>query len=48
MTVNTLLFLLAVIIFVLVALGVTVGTVDAVRLVAAGLALLAAGHLVWR
>jgi len=47
-TVNTFLFLVAVIIFVAVALGVTAGHLDAVRMVAAGLALLAAGHLVWR
>jgi hypothetical protein len=48
MTLNALLFLAAAVIFVLVAAGVTAGHLDAVRLVAAGLALLAAGHVAWR
>jgi len=47
-TLNTLLLIIALIVFVLVALGVTVGTVDAVRMVAAGLALLTAAHVAWR
>lgn len=48
MTVNTLLLLVAAVIFVVVALGVTAAHLDAVRLVAAGLALLTAAHVAWR
>ena len=45
MTVNTALLVVSIVLFVLVALGVSVGQVDATRLVAAGLALFAASHL---
>lgn len=48
MTLNTALFVVALVVFVLVACGVSVDRLDAVRMVAAGLALLTAGHLVWR
>lgn len=45
MTVNVAALVAAIVVFVLVALGVQVGQLDAVRLVAAGLALFAAAHL---
>lgn len=45
MTVNVAALVAAIVVFVLVALGVQVGTIDTVRLLAAGLALFAAAHL---
>jgi hypothetical protein len=39
--------IIAVVLFVLVGVGANVGTVDALRLVAFGLASLAAAHIAW-
>lgn len=45
MTLNAALIVVAIVLFVLVALGVTIGNTDALRLVSSGLALFAAAHL---
>ncbi len=45
MTISRLLVVAALIVFVLVALGVTLGSLNALELTAAGLALFAAAHL---